>query len=220
MNEWNIQSRAHACGACNRPFVDKQPFHTLLFDEKAGLRRMDVCKACWGHENTASLREHKGFLSYWHGVYEAPTPQAEVIRKDTAESLLRKLLESNDPRYGPAAYILAVMLERKRLLKVKEQFTREGRRCIVYEQPKSGDLFAITDPDLKLDQLAQIQHDVAHLLEHGLDLVAAPAVVVAAAEPGAGPGPEDVVATPAEPAPELEPELLQATEPGPTPAAH
>jgi hypothetical protein len=228
MNEWNIQSRAHACGACNRPFVDKQPFHTLLFDEKAGLRRMDVCQACWAHENTASLREHKGFLSYWHGVYEAPTPHVEVIRKDTAESLLRKLLESNDPRYGPAAYILAVMLERKRLLKVKEQFTREGRRCIVYEQPKTGDLFAITDPDLKLDQLAQIQHDVAHLLEHGLDPTAVPAAPVAAAEPVADRladspaenAAEDGVAAPAEAAPEPEPEREPATAPAPEPAAN
>jgi hypothetical protein len=173
MNEWNIQSRAHACGVCNRAFVDQQPYHTLLFDEKAGLRRMDVCQACWANENTTSLREHKGFLSYWHGVYEAPPPRVEAIQKATAESLLRKLIESNNPRYGPAAYILAVMLERKRLLKIKEQFTRDGRRCFVYEQPKTGDLFAITDPDLKLDQLTQIQHDVAHLLEHGLDPIAA-----------------------------------------------
>ena len=47
MNEWNIQSRAHACEACNQPFADKQPYHTLLFDEKQGLRRSDVCEACW-----------------------------------------------------------------------------------------------------------------------------------------------------------------------------
>jgi len=143
-------------------------YHTLLFDEKAGLRRMDVCKTCWGNENTASLREHKGFLSYWHGVYEAPAPRVDPIQKDTAESLLRKLIERNDPRHAPTAYILAVMLE------IKEQLTVNGRRVFVYEQPKTGDLFTISDPDLKLDQLAQVQHDVANLLEHGLDLPAIP----------------------------------------------
>ena len=45
----------------------------------------------------------------------------DAIQKETAETILRKLIEQNDPRYAPAAYILAVMLERKRILKVKEQ---------------------------------------------------------------------------------------------------
>ena len=190
MNEWNIQSRAHACETCGHPFVDRQTFHTLLFDERAGLRRMDVCKTCWGNENTTSLRDHKGFLSYWHGVYEAPTPRVDPIQKDTAESLLRKLIAQNDPQHAPAAYILAVMLERKRLLKIKEQITVNGRRVFVYEQPKTGDLFTIADPDLKLDQLAAVQHDVANLLAHGLNLPDAPAAPLAPAHGALASGPE------------------------------
>ena len=61
------------------------------------------------------------------------------------------------------------MLERKRLLKVKEQLVREGRRVFVYEHPKSGDLFTIADPGLQLNQLESVQRDVAALLEHGLN---------------------------------------------------
>ena len=37
MTEWNIQSRAHACAACGKAFVDKEVYHTLLFDDKAEL---------------------------------------------------------------------------------------------------------------------------------------------------------------------------------------
>ena len=93
----------------------------------------------------------------------------EAIRKDTAESLLRKLIELNDPKYIPAGYILAVMLERKRLLKVKEQVVRDGHRVFIYEQPGTGDIFTIVDPALQLNQLEQVQRDVADLLEHGLN---------------------------------------------------
>lgn len=171
MNEWNIQSRGHACEACGKSFADKEHYHTLLFDEKQGFRRSDICGQCWEQQYSDGARERKGFLSYWHGIYEAPAPApAEPIQKDTAESLLRKLIELNDPRYVPAGYILAVMLERKRLLKVKEQFKREGKRVFVYEHPKTGDLFTIMDPDLQLNQLEEVQRDVAHLLEHGLNV--------------------------------------------------
>lgn len=166
MNDWNIQSRAHACEACQQPFVDKQPYHTLLFDVAPELRRSDICEACW--KSAEGQRDSKGFISHWQGVYEAPPPVVDPIQKDTAESLLRKLIELNDPKYIPAGYILAVMLERKRVLKVKEQIILEGKRTFVYEQPKSGDVFTITDPALRLDQLEEVQRDVASLLEHGL----------------------------------------------------
>ncbi len=169
MDEWNIQSRGHACEACGKAFVDKQQYHTMLFDEKQAFRRSDVCLDCWQKQFSDGARDRKGFISYWYGVYEAPAPVPEPIRKDTAESLLRKLIELNDPKFIPAGYILAVMLERKRLLKVKEQVVRDGHRVFVYEQPGTGDMFTIIDPALQLNQLEQVQRDVAALLEHGLN---------------------------------------------------
>lgn len=184
MTEWNIQSRAHACEACEKPFADKESYHTLLFDEKSGFRRSDVCNGCWEKQFSQGARDRKGFISYWQGVYEAPAPPAaEPIHKETAESLLRKLVELNDPHYVPAAYILAVMLERKRLLKIKEQLVRDNQRVFIYEQPGTGDLFTVVDPNLVLNQLDAVQHDVANLLEHGLN----PPVPNQPAPPAEGP---------------------------------
>jgi hypothetical protein len=184
MNEWNIQSRASACESCAQPFADKQSLHTLLFDEHAeNLRRMDVCDACWQSQFSDGARERKGFISHWQGIFEVPPPVVDAIQKETAETLLRKLIEQNDPRYAAAAFILAVMLERKRILKVKEQIVRDGRRVFIYEQPRTGDVFTIADPALHLDQLEAVQRDVAGLLEHGLNPPpAATETPVAAAE--------------------------------------
>ena len=169
MNEWNIQSRAHACQACTQPFADQQHYHTLLLDQGALLCRTDICEPCWQKQSAETTRDQAGFISHWQGVYEAPAAQpVEAIQKDTAETILRKLIEQNDPSHAPAAFILAVMLERKRILKVKEQFKREGQRVFVYEHPKTGDIFTIADPNLHLNQLEAVQQDVAHLLEHGL----------------------------------------------------
>ena len=197
MIEWNIQSRAHACEACGHAFADKQPYFTLLFDERAGLRRQDICAACWAKDGPA-MQSREDLLSRWQGVYEAPPPRpVDPIQKDTAETLLRKLTDRNDPRHAPAAYILAVMLERKRLLRVKEQVKQEDRRLFIYEQPKTGDLFTITEPQLRLDHLEQVQHDVAHLLEHGLPDEAAN---VGAAAPTSDPSPAPPAPVTTEPA--------------------
>ena len=158
MNEWNIQSRASACEACAQPFADKQSLHTLLFDEHSeDLRRMDICEACWQSQFSDGARERKGFISHWQGIFEVPPAAVDAIQKETAETLLRKLIEQNDPRYASAAFILTVMLERKRILKVKEQIVRDGKRVFIYEQPRTGDVFTIADPDLRLDQRVAVQ---------------------------------------------------------------
>ena len=211
MNEWNIQSRAHVCEACTQPFADKQVYHTLLLDEGGGLKRSDICEGCWKKQEGAESRVRKGFISHWQGVYEVPpvVAQTDPIQKDTAETLLRKLIEQNDPKHAPAAFILAVMLERKRILRVKEQIKRDGQRIFVYELAKTGDVFTIADPDLRLDQLQQVQQDVAMLLEHGLT---GPAPAPAAE---AAPATENTA--PAEPAPA--PQTEPATEPAQPTAA-
>jgi hypothetical protein len=186
MTDWNIQSRAHVCQACQKPFVDKAAYHTILFDQRSEMHRMDICQDCWQAQYSEGTRERKGFVSCWQGIYEAPAPKAEPIQKENAESLLRKLIELNDPKYIPAGYILAVMLERKRILKVKEQIQRDGQRVFVYEHGKSGDIFTIIDPALQLNQLEAVQRDVGHLMEHGFEPLPAPAAV-APAEPTAAP---------------------------------
>jgi len=200
MTDWNIQSRARTCTACAKSFADRETYHTLLTQEKAELRRADLCQGCWEKSQGDVVPAREGFVSSWMGVYEAPPPPSEVIQKETAETLLRKLIALNDPRYVPAGFILAVMLERKRLLKVKQQLVQEGRRVFIYEQPGSGDLFTIVDPNLQLNQLETVQRDVATLLEHGLTpppeptAPEAPAAAAPAREEPAEPAAEPVAA--------------------------
>ena len=167
MIDWNIQSRGHQCHECEQPLADGADCHTVLAHENHEYSRRDLCGACW--EKGAGLADRKGFISHWQGTYEAPPPEPpEAIQKATAEGLLRKLLETGDRRWREASYILAVMLERKRILKVREEIREEDGRVFVYEQPKSGDIFTIPDPALKMEELEQVQTEVAALLEHGL----------------------------------------------------
>jgi hypothetical protein len=168
MIEWNIQSRGHVCFVSGHPFSEGEAFHTVLLDQRQGFERLDLTLEAWKSHGPEILGR-PNLVSHWSGVYHAPPARPpEAIRKDDAESLLRKLLERRDENYAAACFILAAMLERKRVLKVKAQLREEGHRIFVYEQPSSGDIFTIADPNLQLHQLDQIQHQVADLLAHGL----------------------------------------------------
>lgn len=92
MTDWNIQPRGTACSVCQQPFADKVRYHTLLVLNAQGYQRQDLCGVC----HATAPRD--GVYSYWQGEYKMPAPPPpEPIQKDTAENLLRKLLESTDP---------------------------------------------------------------------------------------------------------------------------
>jgi hypothetical protein len=161
MTEWDIQSRGDACTACQRPFADKEAYHTLLSVDGTRYARRDLCGACF------ASTPRDGVISYWQGEYKLPPPPPpEAIQKESAETLLRKLVESTDPSHAATRYILAVMLERKRILKHRDTVREEdGDDLLVYEHARTGESFTLPDPHLRLDQLAHVQEEVAALLQ-------------------------------------------------------
>jgi hypothetical protein len=169
MNDWHIQSRSHTCKNCEADFEDGKSYHTLLFEILEGYERMDICPKCWRTQFTEGGKDRKGFISNWQGTYQAPPPpEKEAIQKNNAETLLVEIVAAQDDALKPVAYILSAMLERKRILKVKERLKKDGVTLFIYEYPATGDIFTIEDPNLQLDQLEAVQEQVATLLETGL----------------------------------------------------
>ena len=80
---------------------------------------------------------------------------------------MRRFLAENRPEHARAAYILALMLERKRILRPVDtrQDETTGRRLLIYEHAATGETFVVTDPALRLDQLAEVQREVGELLK-------------------------------------------------------
>jgi hypothetical protein len=69
-----------------------------------------------------------------------------------------------DPANANACYVLAAMLERKKILKQIQTEERDRGRVLIYEHVKNGDVFVVPDPQLHLDQLEPVQNEVARLL--------------------------------------------------------
>lgn len=158
-NEWTIKHRSDACALTNRPFVAGEHFYTLLFQDVEGFRREDLSEEAWTNRN-----ENIRPFSFWKTRYEpAPPASAETLGKENAEQIFRRLLSSENASQN-TCYVLAVMLERKRVLKqVKSEQTENGR-VLIYEHGATGDVFIVPDPQLRLGELESVQNEVASLL--------------------------------------------------------
>ena len=163
---WNIRSRSHTCTHSGHPFTDGETFYTALFEDPQtdDLVRRDYSLVSWD-----ALKGELHPFSFWKSVYEAPHSEAkvEVVEKENAEGLLRRLVEEDAPGTENTRYILAIMLERKKILKHTATRETEDANFLIYEHPKTGEVYLIRDPELKLDQVDSVQRVVTLLLTHG-----------------------------------------------------
>jgi hypothetical protein len=157
--EWTIKHRADACAVTHRPFAPGEYFYTLLFHDADGYRREDLSEEAWRNRN-----ENIQPFSFWRSRYEPlPAAPAEPLPKENAEQLFRRLIASKNPPEN-ACYVLAAMLERKRILKQIKTEEAANRRVLIYEHGGTGDVFIVPDPRLRLDELETVQNEVAQLL--------------------------------------------------------
>jgi hypothetical protein len=158
--DWNIKARAEACDATGQPFTEGEVFHTALFTDGDGFRRNDFCEDAWKARSVDPSADLP--FSAWRSKFEPPAPPPpEPLPRDDAEGMLRRLIESNDPAHTNTRYLLAVMLERKRVLRPQPS---PDKGTLVYERAGTGETFIIVDPNLSLSDLVAVQEEVSALL--------------------------------------------------------
>ena len=160
--EWNIRSRGHVCSLCQKPLVDHAPVISVLKEVSSGYERFDCHPECW----KTATRDWEPF-SFWDGVYFAPVKEEkkEPLKKEDAGELLRHLITLDDPSMKNVVYVLAVMLERSKILVERDRKEQpDGTIRRVYEDRKNGDTFVILDPRIRLENLPEVQRQVVALL--------------------------------------------------------
>jgi N-acyl-D-aspartate/D-glutamate deacylase len=188
-HEWNIRPRGRSCTVCSALFADGQECVSSLFEAETGYDRSDFCLPCWERRTDSRTP-----FSLWQGVFTAPGEarvKAEPLHRETAETLLRRLVALEDPANLNVVYVLAVMLERKRILVERDAKPHEGGGILrIYEHRPTGDTFIVLDPQLKLDAIGEVQRQVVAMLTPG------GSVSAGSAAPAAGTTPEVALGRP------------------------
>ena len=162
---WSIKSRAHLCAATGEPFSNGQAIHAALFPdpESSGYLRQDFTPEAW---NTRDPVLPSPF-SHWQTIYEKPPPdeKPEAVVDHDPETLLQRMIDQDEPHTEKTRYILAIMLERRKILRETDSQKLPSGLLRVYENRKSGAIYLITDPGISLDEVDQVQAEVRELLE-------------------------------------------------------
>jgi hypothetical protein len=161
---WHLRSRARQCSATDTPFKEGQPIVTAIFPDpdSSGYLRKDFTEEAW----KSGTVDGENAFSHWRTIYTpvqaVENPQA--VTKQGAEELLRSLVEEDLEHTENTRYILALMLERQKLLRETDSQPTAGGTLRIYEHRKTGEVFIVKDPNIPLDEVEKIQEEVIVLL--------------------------------------------------------
>jgi len=163
---WSIKSRARACAESGTAFESGQKIRAAIFPDpdSSGYLRKDYTIEAWTNRED----EEKPF-STWITTYEPPVieEKAEDVVDEDPETLLKRLIEEDEEYTENARYILAVMLERQKLLRETDTQEMPSGILRVYEHRKTGDVYIIKDPQIPLSDVDRVQEEVRQLLDPG-----------------------------------------------------
>lgn len=162
--QWKLASRKHACSHTEEAFTEGQPFYTAIFwdTEEGEFRREDYCEAAW-----EELSDGFEPFSFWQSLYEPPSAECkrqDAVDKEDAEAALKRMISENDPATEKTRYLLALMLERKKILIQIDAQEKDGIRLIIYKRRKTEEIFIVPDPGLELAEVPGIQAEVLAMM--------------------------------------------------------
>jgi hypothetical protein len=163
---WHVRSRSRECAATQRPFTDGETIVTALFPdpESSGYVRRDFALDAW---NERPAEAEKPF-SFWKTTFSAPSgnQNPDPVEKLSPEEILVRLVQEDEDHTENTRYILAVMLERQKLLRETDSQRTPNGILRVYEHRKTGEVYLIRDPDIPLSEVEAVQNEVFLLLEN------------------------------------------------------
>ena len=122
-------------------FMDNEEIVSELVFENGILQRRDY--------KYKHYEANEKNISSWKTIFFIPKPKEEIIKQDSIEDILRKKLSLENDDSINLIFILAIMLERKKILIEKSvSYNEENKKIRVYEHKKTKESFIIIDPEL------------------------------------------------------------------------
>lgn len=160
--DWSIRPRSELCAGSGDRFSDGQVVYTVLVAMDGGMERRDFAEEAW-----AQVESRPTYFCFWKGKFRAtPLVQEKEPPAARAEAELRRRLavpvqaESAEAR---VIFLFALLLERRKILLVRERTQGPEGRLTAYEHRTTGEVFLVPEPEVRLSEVDQLRSEVEAL---------------------------------------------------------
>jgi len=188
---WEFGKSTKKCAACDRAFGSGEEYFSALFWKattdytetvKENFIRKDYCIPCWEKKPSDAAGKTTGkpdkdassnVFSFWKTritVKEVVKTPREVL-VEFFDNLIEPSFQPKPDAPIPAEirqkviYLFALVLLRKKVLRIKENVSREGQPFIIFERTPDGKVYEVLDLTISENELVSLRNEFSKLFE-------------------------------------------------------
>lgn len=158
--DWKIKKRDETCSRCEQDFDEGQGLFSVLRVEPESFGREDQCAPCFQTDDTRSPD-----TVFWRTRYR---PKAKRGLALDFESILRLFLALDgreEDRLRELRYLLALLLMRKKRLKLVRVKRADSGEWMVLRRPRHSEVMDVAVFDLTPERAAELRVELEQIFE-------------------------------------------------------
>jgi len=160
MNDWRIHRREHRCTSCERAFEEGEALFSLLFFEADRLRREDRCEKCFEAQGVP-----RGELLFWRTRHALDRRTRFAVDFEAIEELFLALDGRREPARAELRYLLALLLLRKKRLKLVGVRRGPSGETFCLRRPRRQEEFEVPVFELDSERALALKAELARVFE-------------------------------------------------------
>ena len=158
---WKLPAGADLCACCERPLAEGELVTVCLRFAEGGPYREDRCEACGGVVEG-------GDVVFWRSRRPEQGGRRPVVDYELLHEIFDVLRARTDVSSRRLAYLVGLVLVRKKVLRLRTFEVRAGREVMVVSRGKDGPPFEVPAPPLTAEDMVEVRDQLARLLRADL----------------------------------------------------
>jgi len=147
------------CFACQKQLAEQETYFATLAEVPAGFQRRDYCADCWKDEYRSQA------FSFWQAKVPARQEKPKMfVDKQVLSQIFRRLAGTEDENKLPFAFVLTLIMMRKRLVKYLSTEHHDGTELWVVRLTGEDQQYRIANPHLSEEQLEHVREQLNEVL--------------------------------------------------------
>jgi hypothetical protein len=162
MEDWKLPSAVERCSSCTAELQPGQPVTSVIRLAAAGPGRQDLCATC----GQAVGGEAEVF--FWRRQRPESTTRTAIVDNTMLRELFSRLLLRPGELYARLSYLVALVLIRKRHLRLSGFERRGGREVMVVTRGAGEPAVDVPAPHLTPEDMVEVRAHLNRLLQADL----------------------------------------------------
>lgn len=161
--EYKIRKSSYRCARCEREFELGEGYRSVLRLGAEEPERLDYCEPCFEEPGDEDA------VAHWRARRTEPPSRKKAVDFAMLRELFFKMVEHHGEEYAKVAYLLGLVLIRKRRLKLIEFATDDGVDYLVVTGPDRKEPIRVLAPELNRDEYGALRDKLTCLLDIEFD---------------------------------------------------